>query len=179
MTDEEGPKMESSIKPQALMGHILPGFLLLAVFLYFLVTQAPDTFEKIDKVSSGVAAIGGVSLFLLVWLLGHICDTIRNICEYPLDWMFVKPAERKLWKSFYAKERDKVELLERYYYSYYVLDMNCVVANVILFLASAAMHWVNLIYCSWFGVLLIVSTVVFLVDAALLRHEMVERVNGR
>jgi hypothetical protein len=80
------------------------------------------TFAGIDELSNGAIVVLG----FLSWILGTFFDVLRNLLEwlwdrrYPLNWAF-----------FFRGDQGRLENLEHYFWSFYILDAD--VAISILF----------------------------------------------
>jgi hypothetical protein len=151
-----------------LVAELLSGFtvLLLAYFdLYGF------HFDKLKEVPNA----GFVVLVLLAWILGTFFDLIRNLVEHLWDCHWLTKSELN-WAFFFNGDEKRLANLEHYFWSFYILDADLVVAIVFFLLLG---RW---ILCATVGqahtyptslhVILLVIAAMFAWDAMLLRSEI-------
>jgi hypothetical protein len=129
------------------------------------------TFAGIDQFSNGAIVV----LVLLAWILGTFFDLMRNLLEWVWD------AERFTnhplnWAFFFWGQRDRLEKLEHYFWSFYILDADMAIAILLSVFFSPFLRrfYAGSIACyMWvLWLLLLVITFLFANDARLLRREI-------
>lgn len=63
--------------------------------------------------------LGIAAIVLLAWIFGTFFDLLRNILEWVLDFC---PRMRISWDFFFEGDEQKLANLDRYFYSFYMLD---------------------------------------------------------
>lgn len=117
----------------------------------------------------------------MAWLLGTFIDALRNlVVEHIWDWI---PSQKVNWKFFVHGEATKVANCEKYFFSFYMVDVGMTVA-IVLFL-SVLPKVLSIVtsqpvppYSLAKHVLLIVIALVFGLDAFSLRKEIRDYVRG-
>ncbi len=98
---------------------------------------------------------------LAAFFLGSLFDAIRNLFDSVIDCK-----DRIWWDFFFKGEKEKVEQMDGYYFSYYQFDANAAIASFIL---------VPVFICtglSWFSLIPAVVGVICFADAVSLRKEI-------
>jgi hypothetical protein len=151
-----------------LMAELLSGFtvLLLAYFDLYGVD-----FDKLKDVPNA----GIVVLVLLAWILGTFFDLIRNLFENLWDCHWLTKHELN-WAFFLYGDDKKLANLEHYFWSFYILDADMVVAILFFLLLG---RWILSVtvgpahaYPISLHVVLLVIAAMFALDAGLLRSEI-------
>jgi hypothetical protein len=125
------------------------------------------TFAGIDELSSGALVVLG----FLAWILGTFFDLIRNL----LEWLWDRKAPLN-WSFFFRGDQKKLENLEHYFWSFYILDADIAVAILLSVFLSPFLEILSAgtirsyMWPIWF--LLLGITFLFACDARLLRHEI-------
>lgn len=143
MTSFGGSRMD--IHPKALICEILSGFTLLGLILWSYFQVHPVQLNwmlspppNVSPIIVGFSAVG----FFVSWIIGRFIETTRDgLVERLFDWfsrMF--SGERLNWDFFFNTDREKVEQLNDWYYSYYCLDINFVI-GIIFFFIIELMAW--------------------------------------
>src|SRR6266478_5461756 len=76
---------------------------------------------------------GIVVFILLAWILGTFFDLIRNLFENVWDCHWLTNCELN-WPFFFHGDEKKLANLEHYFWSFYILDADMVVAIVFFLL---------------------------------------------
>ncbi len=149
--------MNFSIQPHQLVAHWVPGLILL-VFIR-VVGQNFEGVVKIPLPSGEAARLFTYSV--LAFALGQLLDAIRNLVEHILDrW------DKVNWDFFFEGPQEKIERLDRHYFTYYVFDANLTIACTCFMFAELLLRdWV------WFAVPLL-PTYFFARDGGSLRKEI-------
>jgi len=133
-------------------------------------------FEKLKDLPSA----GLVVLVLLAWVLGTFFDLIRNLFEHVWDcsWFAERPLD---WEFFFRGDEKELAKLEHYFWSFYILDADMVVA-ILSFLMLG--RWVLSMtigqaqtYSPILHLILFAIAMLFALDAMLLRWEIKELLN--
>lgn len=169
--------MSVSLKKPPLIGEILPGTLAIALpLLAFEETHHGFLKDHLPKAAdtSSLVATGGLGL-LAVWMVGTFLDAFRNGV---LEWLLEKTLKVRINWSFLFKGEDvKVNQLETWFYAYYELDWNYVVA-VALFWIGEALFPNNFRWNCWTNWASLAVFVCFARDGLCLRHEIADLIGG-
>lgn len=163
--------MDWSVKPQPLIGELLPGFtaasILIAAYLFH---NSAALTESEHLASSGPILAGGLALLLLIsWVLGTLFDAIRDLLEWPLD---------KLWFEvnwdFLSSDNDaQIAKLENHWLNYYFLTGNFSVALIVCLVYSLVNR--SLVPISIEGnIIIVVALAIFMANTASTRCELNE-----
>jgi hypothetical protein len=161
--------MDWSIKPQPLIGELLPGFtatsILVAAYLFH--DRAALTKSE-GLASSGPVLARGLALFLLVsWVLGTLFDAIRDLAEWLLDkyWFEVN------WDFLFYGNARQITKLESHWLAYYFLTGNFSVALIVCLVFSIVNR--SFIPISIEGdIVIAVAMVIFVANTASMRCEL-------
>lgn len=156
--------MNFAPKVGPLVAELLSGFT--ALFLgYFLL---PYKFELHAKPGIALPAFA-----ISAWILGTFIDALRNLAiESLLDnWWRID------WKFFIHGNREHVAGVEEYFFSFYRIDMDMAAAILLFLILGPFIPYLFLngpvvCYPIRTGLALVVPTVLFFVDAGLLRSEV-------
>jgi hypothetical protein len=125
--------MNSSFKPRTLVSIILPGFVLLIAVAYLLVKGDIKQIDASVSAISTLTSAGVITTFFLVaFCVGAFIDAIRNSLDSLFDRYFSKDKDTTWWDIFFKGDKEKVEQLDEYYYSYYQFDANLAIVSFIL-----------------------------------------------
>jgi hypothetical protein len=159
--------MSFSLKPHPLIAHWVPGvaFLVLAWGSYH-----EWTYLSLPSVTSEAALLTLVAS-VMAFVIGAVFDAFRNsVIENRLD----KTAGRKIeWNRLITADKEQLDRLENYYFTYYVLDWNlalCIFALLVIWLVvpPQKIEW------GYLRVVLIVVALLLSYDAMSLRGEIKE-----
>jgi len=166
------------LKQPPLISEILPGSFALGL-LAIAFWESVESFFNPSQTNSLLFRAG--SFILITWILGTFFDAIRNgfLEERILDrWM-----GKMDWNFFFEGEKEKVGQFENYYYAYYTMGINFVIAAVFFFIVMLLIHWCWSVPCSmrdiWTVAGAILFAVVFWCDACTLRRHMVKLLEQR
>jgi hypothetical protein len=125
-----------NIRPRPLMCEILSGFTLFGLLLWSYFRANPTRLDwilhppsNISPIIVGFSAVG----FLVSWIIGNFLNMFRNLLEHLIDRLSSEPLN---WDFFLKAEREKVDQLYDYFYSYYCLDFNFALGIVLLFISE-------------------------------------------
>ncbi len=166
--------MNQTLRPQPHLGEVLPGALTLGLLLLLIFDHDPNGFSNLWAPTTGagfLAILAGGFLFAS-WILGTLIDTFRdgvieNIadCKQPMNWTF-----------FVLGDRDQINQLDEYFFSYYKATVNYAVSIFIFVLAAVIFYLTGLIACTtWFVVIWFVALLLFTIcvwDRMSLRREI-------
>ena len=169
--------MKFSLKPHQLLAHWMPGFIVLAVFflddlyngfgrfdrLIKAVTHTQSGFTAPDALDKAIVAL---AFFAIAFGLGQFLDASRNLIEWGVDGL---KKHKIRWEGIMEMERDRLEIWDDYYFSYYVFDANLALGLAVLLILQvfAVLHVAR--FC-WIG--FVVMLVVLALDAFGLRCEI-------
>ncbi len=156
--------MNSSFKTKASIAEILPGAFVVAWFIYSYLKAKGYTLDSFLHKDSGSLLVLTGFAFLASWIIGNFLDAIRNgIVEENLDdWCEVN------WDFFFYERPEKVSQFVEYYYDYYKLDVNFILAALLGFVIEILLSRLTLITVF----ILFIMIIVFFFDAKSLRHEI-------
>lgn len=152
--------MNFAPKNGPLVAELLSGGIAL-LFVYF--DFHGFSFQEIKLSSSAI-----ILLVLIAWVLGTFFDMVRNLFEWCLEYRF--PRYKLNWEFFFCGDKDRLENLEHYYWSFYLLDADTAIAILLSaivrpFIKTVAIRWY--LWVIWIGIGLL-----FALDALLLRSEI-------
>ena len=161
--------MDWSVKPQPLIGELLPGFTTASILIaaYLLHNSAALTESK-SLAASGPVLAGGLALLLLIsWVLGTLFDAIRDLLEWPLDRYCFKVN----WDFLSSGDDAQVTKIENHWLTYYFLTGNFSVALIVGLVFSLVNR--SLFPLSIEGnIILVVALVIFVANTASMRFEL-------
>jgi hypothetical protein len=162
--------MNFSLKPNPLIAVWLPGFATLTAVLFFGNREAIPT---LLQQSPSPAIVGALSFLAIVFgfVVGELLDTARDLLEFLID---IPKRFRINWDFFVAGERDKIENLEEWYYTWYELDANLALGILLNFLLS----WFSIItIVAWMATVMWILFGIFLLGAGLIRNEVKKEID--
>jgi hypothetical protein len=129
------------------------------------------SFKEFDELTGGAIVV----LVIIAWIIGTFFDAVRNHFEWVWDsrWM----SEHELnWAFFFRGDEKRLANLDQYFWSFYVLDADMVVAIVLSLAFSLYILLAKIIVArrhTWliWSLLLFVAAW-FANDAHLLRREI-------
>ncbi len=169
------------IHPKALMSEILSGFVLLGLLLWSYFQVHPVQLNWIlSPPPNGSTIIVSFSAagFLISWIIGRLLGTIRDgFVERLFDsFSQILSGEQLNWDFFFNKDREKVEQLNDWYYSYYCLNINLVI-GISSFFVIELVAWQT--RCEFISplplgpnVILLIVMIIFFIGAISLRNEI-------
>ncbi len=163
--------MNLSLRPHLLISHWVPGtFVLMVVVLSHLDWKYGVFIETYAKEGS-VVTVSIVLFSIVAFLIGEVLDSVRDMLEY--FWDKILPEVN--WDYLVTAPPDQVERFDNYYRTYYVFNMNLVLA----FASSLGMNCLGLVSLpprvwppSVFVSAGLVVCIILIVDAILLRREV-------
>jgi hypothetical protein len=171
--------MRFSLKPHQLLAHWMPGFVVLAVFFLDDLYNGSGRFDRLIKAvthtpsGAGPAqpdtldkAIVMVAFIAVAFALGQFLDAARNLMEWGVD----RLRKHKIqWDQIMEMERDRLEVWDDYYFSYYVFDANLALGLAVLLI----FQWCSLLHVARFcSIGFAVMMIVLAFDAVGLRCEI-------
>jgi len=128
-----------NLKHKPLIAEILSGFLMLGLLA---ITFWDETKEYFTNTQTPQVLLQAGLFILSAWIIGTFFDAVRNgIVEWFLD--KIAPLN---WDFFFQGEKEKVAQFEEYYWAYYELDADLVVA---IFFFNVT--WLILHFCFHLG----------------------------
>src|ERR1022692_3127986 len=120
--------MTSSFSPRTILTLILPGAIFLMALAFIFKEDALYQIEALPKSAASILTSAAfITAFLLAsFFLGSFFDSIRNLVDSSLD------KGSNWWDFFFKGEKEKVEQMDGYYFSYYQFDANAAIAIFIL-----------------------------------------------
>lgn len=122
--------MNVSLKPNTLIAHLLPGAFFLACLVSVLLVANPAWIATVKELSPSLIAVLGVFALIISLVLGLVFDAIRNLTETLWDKLSASDNDGRWWDFFFRGDEKHLEYLMENYYSYYVFDVNLVIALV-------------------------------------------------
>ncbi len=86
--------MNASLNPSPLIAEVLPGYVVLgiAAVSYFSAyfTAHPDQWHSLISSPNLLAVVTGLGAasFVASWIIGTVLDSVRDLLEVPLDWVW-------------------------------------------------------------------------------------------
>ena len=154
-----------SFSPRQIAAHWVPGFMLLGlIFLDY--TQG-------DKVLAQSVQSWNITILLLAggaggFVVGNFLDALRDLSEELWDRL---PGCEIKWKFLLEGDTEKVQRVDDYYFTFYVMSANLVIA--ILITGVVDLSYLHHFGC-WTWWMLGIAAAVFLLDAARLRCGLVK-----
>jgi hypothetical protein len=129
------------------------------------------SFKEFDELTSGALVV----LVVVAWIIGTFFDTLRNHLEWLWDSRWF--AEHELnWAFFFRGDQKRLANLDQYFWSFYVLDADMVLAIFLSLAASVCILGTKIIvarrYTWLIWALLLFIAAWFANDARLLRREI-------
>jgi hypothetical protein len=168
--------MRFSLKPHQLLAHWMPGFIVLAVFFLDDLYNGSGRFDRLIKAvtHSQTAsnpdaldkAIVMLAFIAVAFAVGQFLDAARNLMEWGVDRL---RSHKVQWDQIMEMERDRLEVWDDYYFSYYVFDANLALglAVLLIFQMCSLLHLAR--FC-WIGFAVMMMVLAF--DALGLRCEI-------
>jgi hypothetical protein len=161
--------MDWSVKPQPVIGELLPGFTAISILVaaYLLHNSAALT-ESEHLASSAPILAGGLAFILLTsWVLGTLFDAIRDLLEWPLDkyWFQIN------WNFLSEGTEVQVQKVDNHWLAYYFLTGNFSIALLVCLILSVVNR--SLVPLSVEGtIIIIIALGIFIANTAFLRLEL-------
>ena len=163
--------MNINLKPHPFLAHFVPG-----CFTALIVIMAHYNWSamELNLASGNIKYPAAFALVVCLLMLGECIDAARDIFEHILD-------SRKgwgiKWRQFLvAGKEESLYVFENYYFTYYVFCANSFVAALVAVVGCQIDAHLQARTCKIF-VSVFLMTIVFLVDAALLRDELTGFIN--
>jgi len=166
--------MPFSLKPHQLVAHWVPGFVALA---FVLLVELKSGHSHLQQV---VEAIGkpsaGLAFAVTAFAIGQFLDAIRNLVEEFIE--FIAPTCAINWDFIWQFDKEDLERMDDYYYTYYVFDFNLAFALILGFAVQflPIFSW----HLPWWTVwwIIVPAILVFMMDGLCLRREIVKYSNN-
>lgn len=153
--------MKFELSLHVLLGHWLPGFLLLMAVRPVVVASSSPTLVSLMGSETNVA-IATLAAIAAAAFVGEFLDSCRDL----LEWVWDKK-QRVDFDSFAAEPRKSS------YFTYYVFNCNIGLALVIWFVTHQMLRFMAIdVLAKSFG---LIAFIVFVVNAASLRSEMARK----
>lgn len=161
--------MDWSVKPQPVIGELLPGFTAISILVAaYLLHNSAALAEAEHLASSAPLLAGGLALLLLTsWVLGTLFDAIRDLLEWALD-KFWFPLN---WRFLSEGTEAQVQQVEGQWLAYYFLTGNFSVALTVCLILS----FINRSFVPLSGectIIIILALGIFIANTGSLRHEL-------
>ena len=162
--------MNISLKPHQLVAHWMPGFILLAL----VPVLKPDWYDTVKPILPADHISRGFIWVVLPFVAGQLIDCTRNfVFEAWADrWQRRRKQKDVNWKFFFSGDKDRIENLYRWFFEFYVFDMNLAFPAICFVICRLLQqHWVQALV----GAAL---TYILYHDAWSLRREIAEHTNS-
>lgn len=154
--------MNLSVKPQPLLAHWVPGFVILIVVLF---SVCQWRFDQILKLMDSAGLAVAVTFAVVAFVVGQFLDSVRDI----LDGFWHSIFKRKInWRFFFEGDSQQLQNLNEWFFTYYVLNANLVVGLLLVLLPGSYLMTIPNSILTWMWI----AAGVFLVDAVFLRIEI-------
>jgi hypothetical protein len=160
--------MDFAPKAGPVVAELLSGFTALLLGYFALPIKSNSLLHPDSVLAAG-------ALTLIAWLLGTFIDAVRNlVVEHVWDWL---PGQAVNWRFFVHGNEKEVANCERYFFSFYMVDVDMAIAVGSFLLAGP--YIVSTVtgtpidsYPFGIKALLTVVMLVFAADAVFLRNEI-------
>ena len=173
--------MKFSLKPHQLLAHWMPGFIVLAVVFLDDLYNGSGRFDRLVKAIAYTPngsnpsmpdlldkAVIMLAFVAVAFALGQFFDAARNL----LEWVADMPEKFKIkWEKIMEMERERLEIWDDYYFSYYVFDANLAFGLAML-LTLQYFSILHLVSFCWIALIVVMG--VLALDAFGLRCEIKE-----
>ncbi|MGO9480258.1 MAG: hypothetical protein ACLP05_00560 [Candidatus Kryptoniota bacterium] len=164
--------MNISLKPSPIIAIWLPGF---AFTLFVLFSLNSWDFQKIISgqfVQGGISFWSVVVVIVISFIVGQFLDAVRDILLENL--VFKHICGEVKWKFFFEAEEKYLEKLDEWFYTWYEMDANMVVAIVV----AAVLDFLRQIHVNFLAwIIMVVATVFFFLDAKELRRDIKQMID--
>jgi hypothetical protein len=161
--------MSFPLKPLQLVAQWVPGaFFIVAILPAFYDWSWSKTMEDLAKSPTSISPAVSLPAFAIAaFVIGQVFDSLRDIFEN----------DNINWDFFFGGETEKLRKLEDYYFTYYIFNVNLAIAlSVAMLVWILAGHFCDFSLLIWF--LVILSLVILIWDACLLRKHIVKHTNS-
>jgi hypothetical protein len=159
--------MNSPWKPHQLVGHWVPGFVVLTMLLLADV-HAHHATALWPKITRGLGSNFAIILAVIIpFVIGQFLDCSRDLGEYLAD----KLSEIK-WDKLKSLSAEKQLIFEDYYFVYYVFNMNLSIGLIVAYLLILMLHIFPTDYGCSFTLTVLIGLIVFFINACSLRVEI-------
>lgn len=156
--------MNFSLKPHQLVAHWVPGF----VFLLLVPVLHPDLYARLKTLLPSEQASRGLIWVVMAFVSGQLIDCIRNA-------LFERWRDKRQevnWDFFFSGDARRLENLDRWFFEYYVFDLNLAVPTLYFFVCRLVQGHCLQSVCG----LAVAGLLVF--DAWSLREEIAKHTNS-
>ena len=163
--------MPFSLNLRSLLAHWIPGFLLLAVLCFGDFQNHPDQISNFAEKLGSAGMLFGIAVGS--FLAGLFLDALRNVFIEEFLCGKIKSGWGLEWDCIFRFKESNLKRLEEFYFLYYVVDTNLVLALIIALPTSLIL---GVFPCLSRGatISLIIAGLVFAADAIFLKKEMIE-----
>ena len=154
--------------PRQIVVHWVPGFTLLTMI--FLIDQQNS--GAIARFVEGLHLNASIAALIMAsggFVVGNFLDVLRDFGEEIWDHLLGRKIE---WDFLLEADPDKVQRLEDYHFTYYVLSTNLTIAFMITMIAD---RWCPIHFPYWGWWLILAATIVFGIDAIRIRGDIVKQ----
>ncbi len=158
--------MNASLRPSPLIAEVLPGYTVLGIAAVSFFTAHQDQWHSLINSQSLLAVVTGfgAASFVASWIIGTALDSVRDLLEVPLDWVW-----KVDWDFLFKAPESELRKLDESWIAYYYLNGNYVVSLLLILL----LNYFGLIQLStpWTSIV-VVALLLFAVDACSLRKDI-------
>ena len=171
--------MKLLIKPDSFLSHFVPGFSILIYILALIYNWNFFQILEALKLKSEVLIFIGFGLLVISYTLGLILDALRDSLENLFD---LVPNFKVNWDFFYNESNERQEKLTKWYFPWYVFNVNTLLGILISLIICIYYHY-NYSPISnstfFYGILFgIVVFIILFIDSIFLRKEIVKHTNN-
>jgi hypothetical protein len=161
--------MDWSVKPQPVIGELLPGFTAISILVAAYLLHNSASLTESEHLASSAPILAGSLAFLLLasWALGTLFDAIRDLLEWPLDkyWFQIN------WNFLSEGTEVQVQNVDSHWLAYYFLTGNFSIALLVCLILSVVNR--SLVPLSAEGtIIIIIALGIFIANTAFLRLEL-------
>jgi hypothetical protein len=154
-------------KPHQLVGHWVPGFVLLAILL-LADAHAHHSAALWSKITSSLGSNFAVILAIVVpFVIGEFLDCLRDLLESLAD-----KFSKINWDKLQSLSAEKQVIFEDYYFVYYVFNMNLSIGLIAGYLLTLFLGIFPSHYGCQFTLAVLIGVLVFFINACTLRIEI-------
>jgi len=154
-------------KPHQLVGHWVPGFVVLTILL-LADAHAHHATALWSKITGSLGSNFAVILAIIIpFVIGEFLDCLRDLGEHLAD----KISEIK-WEKLKSLSAEKQAVFEDYYFVYYVFNMNLSIGLIAGYLLTLILRVFPTDYGCPFTLAVLFGVLVFCINACSLRVEI-------
>jgi hypothetical protein len=175
--------MNLSLKPRVFLTGFLPGFLFIVVFVLL---YKDFNFLSLKNFAKEITAFSGLAIIILSFIIGQFFDAFRDFFiegSFHLVSKYFPKIKDINWDFFYKESDKNIDRLDNNYYLFYLVNVDlaiCLISILIMIIINWPKQFPsNFIITKCYLVLwLFAAIIVLLLDAFLLRREIVKHTNS-